>query len=150
MKKLPIVFAALVIIVTGSYLYLNRRDVRVIAAHHGEYTAQILVDRLPLSKSDSIAWWIENKSEILSKYHIVPDEDGGPKFITIFAFGKGYQEPSQEDRLCFEDVTPPKNCIDKDILMAVHVTRNGDTKFSFKYSSYLLTKEGKITKSKSD
>ncbi|AVJ17752.1 hypothetical protein CLM71_11715 [Serratia sp. MYb239] len=146
MRKWLFAGAAIGAIAIGSYTYLNQRAIKVFAAHHGTYTAEILVDHLPLSAAASIDWWLKNQHEILSKYHIRSSDDGGPVYITVFAFGDGYKEEEKKDRRCFSDVEPPKNCIDKDILMTINRTRSGETRFNFEYSSYLKTHDGKIVK----
>lgn len=150
MKRFMVVMTVLLIITIVLYGYMNNREFQVIDAHHGEYTAQILVNHLPLSTSESIDWWVNNQSAILTKYKIRPSNAGGPWYIKIFSFGDGYQESGREDRLCFEDVPPPKNCIDKDILMSIDRTRDGETKIRRRDAIYILTKEGGITKSKND
>lgn len=146
MRNLRVIVITIVIIAFCLYSYLNNREVKVIDAHHNKYTAEILVDHLPFSKSASIDWWLNNQDEIRSKYKI-PFGEKGPIFITIYAFGDGYKEEGKKDRLCFDDVKPPKNCIDKDILMSVNRTRNGDTEFGFEYSAYFRTKDGTLIKS---
>ena len=135
----------LVLTATGVYLYLNFRSIKVIDAHQNTTHAQILVDRLPVSTSASIYWWMKNKSAIYSKYKILPSDAGGPESITFFAFGEGYQELGREDRLCFADMKPPQNCIDKGILMQISRTRDGDTQFRRHGNTYLRTQDGKIT-----
>lgn len=150
MKKLMISVFLLVLTATGVYIYLNFRSIKVIDAHQNTTHAEILVDRLPISTSASIDWWIKNKSAIYSKYKILPSDAGGPRYITIFGFGEGYQELGREDRLCFADMAPPKNCIDKDILMLINRTRNGDTQFRRHENTYLMTQDGKITEGSKD
>ncbi|EKA9349855.1 DUF943 family protein [Cronobacter sakazakii] len=102
---------------------LNHKEVQVIGVHSGEFTAQILVNDLPLSSSAKIDWWIKNSKPLLDKYHL------NDKDIYIFAWGNGYQEEGKADRLCFADVAPPRNCIDKNILMSVSKTRSGKTEY---------------------
>jgi len=150
MKRLLIIAVVLVVIASGVYFYLNSRDVKVIDAHLTPYSAVIIVNHLPLSNSTSIDWWLKNKSAIYSKYRILPSDSGGPESITLFAFGEGYQELGREDRLCFADMEPPKNCIDKGILMQISRTRNGDTQFRRHGSTYLMTQDGKITEGSKD
>ncbi len=51
--------------------------------------------------------------------------------IVIYAFGEGYQEEGKKDRRCFEDMAPPRNCIDKNILMMIWRTRDGGVEYDF-------------------
>ncbi|XES84015.1 DUF943 family protein [Franconibacter pulveris] len=149
MKKLLLILG-IVAIMLGCYFYLNNRKVTVIDAHHGHYAAQVLVNHLPLSNSARIQWWITNQPEIFSKYKIAHHDAGGPSLITIFAFGKGYQEENNEDRLCFDDMDTPKNCIDKDSIMTVFYSRNGDIEFRFDNVVYIRNKEGRIYQSEEE
>jgi hypothetical protein len=149
-KKLIIILAVLVVTSSCVYFYLNGREVKVIDVHLTPYSVVIIVNHLPLSTSTSIDWWLKNKSAIYSKYKILPSDAGGPESITFFAFGEGYQELGQEDRLCFADMKPPQNCIDKGILMQVSRTRDGDTQFRRHRNTYLMTQDGKITEVSKD
>ncbi|QBR49712.1 DUF943 family protein [Erwinia sp. QL-Z3] len=150
MKRLLIILAVLVFMASGVYFYLNSREVKVIDVHLTPYSAVIIVNHLPISTSTSIDWWLKNKSAIYSKYKILPSNAGWPESITFFAFGEGYQELGQEDRLCFADMKPPQNCIDKGILMQVSRTRDGDTQFRRHGNTYLMTQDGKITEVSKD
>lgn len=129
MRKLAII---IIIAAFGSaYLYFDRKEVHIIDAHHVGNAVALIVDRLPLTDSSKIKWWESNQDKIRGKYHI-PAGLEGPFLIDVFAFGEGYQEDDDdEDRLCFEDVKPPRNCIDKKILMSIWTTREGGVKYVF-------------------
>lgn len=128
MRKLAMII--IIALLVEAYLYLNRQDVKVIDAHYNGHTVAIIVDRLPLTDSSKIKWWESHQDKIRSKYHI-PAGPEGPFLIDVFAFGEGYQEEGKEDRLCFEDIKPPQNCIDKNILMSIWTTREGGVKYFF-------------------
>ncbi|MFZ4832184.1 DUF943 family protein [Rouxiella sp. Mn2063] len=144
MRKWLFILAVVGIFAAGTYSYLNNREVRVIAVHHDNYTVEVLVDHLPISASASIKWWVENQNSIFSKSNIISKNNGGPDYITIFAFGDGYKKEGKEDRLCFDDIKAPVNCIDKDILMTISSNRNGESRFSFERSTYIITNDGKL------
>lgn len=112
------------------YFYINRQDVIVIGTHYNGHSAEVLVDRLPFSDAAKIYWWEKNQDAIRSKYHI-PAGDAGPFLIVVYAFGEGYKEEGKEDRRCFDDVKPPRNCIDKNMLMSIMTTREGGVKYDF-------------------
>lgn len=129
MRKLVIFLLAVVLCIIG-YLFTVKPDVSVIGAHYDGSTAQIIVNKLPFTDSKKINWWQKNKNEILKKYNI-PTGDKIPFLIVIYAFGDGYQIEDKKDRLCFSDIKPPKNCIDKKILMMIWRTRDGGVKYQF-------------------
>ncbi|MBP2167294.1 hypothetical protein J2125_000486 [Erwinia toletana] len=147
MNKLIKALLALAILGFALYLYMDNRKVNIVDAHHNQYTAEILVNTLPVSDSASIQWWQKNQSEIYAKYNISTAESGGPYSVTIYKFGEGYKEEGNEDRLCFDDIPAQKKCIDKKIIMRVVYLRNGNTKFSFENAVYILKADGEISKS---
>ncbi|WP_130098529.1 DUF943 family protein [Siccibacter turicensis] len=124
----------IVAIVTGLLVYacyfFQDKPVKVINVSFDGYTAQIVVDQLPFSESGKMAWWQRSQKQIRNKYAI-PSDNTGPFLITVYAFGKGYQKEGDEDRLCFRNITPPRNCIDKNILMMIWRTREGGTRYDF-------------------
>ena len=126
MRKVAIVIS--IALLTSFCFYINRQDVVVIDTHYNGHTAEVLVDRLPFSDSAKIYWWEKNQNAIRNKYHI-PEGEAGPSLITVYAFGEGYKEEGKEQQRCFEDVKPPRNCIDKDILMAIWHTREGSVEY---------------------
>lgn len=129
MRKLTIMLLIILVCVLFYLLYGNR-NVSVIDAHYDGSTSQIIVDKLPLTEAEKIGWWQKNQHSVLEKYNI-PTDDKSPFLIVIYAFGNGYQVEGKEDRLCFPDITPPKNCIDKNILMTIWRTRDGSVKYQF-------------------
>ncbi|AUX74505.1 DUF943 family protein [Erwinia pyrifoliae] len=120
----------LLLLIFAGYLIIRKQHISVVDAHYDGNTAQVIVDELPFLKSYKIEWWNENKESIMKKYNI-PTGDKIPFLIVIYAFGDGYQVEDKEDRLCFSDIKPPKNCIDKKILMMIWRTRDGGVKYQF-------------------
>jgi len=143
MKKIIYLFL-IIIAFTAFYLWRDNASVNIIAIHQNKYTAEILVDRLPLTERSRIKWWVGNRKEIEGKYRIVSFENGGPDYITIYKFGDGYKKEGKEDRLCFDDMDTETNCIDKDILMTISRTREGLERFTFSDSSYVISGDGVI------
>lgn len=141
-KILPII--ALLAAMAGYYFYINNNKVRVIDVHHNGWTASVIVDRLPYSETASIKWWLNNKNTISESYHVNADNPKGTVNYYVYAFGQGYKEEEKEDRLCFEDMNTAKNCIDKNLLMAVLKNRDGGTEFRFDGAVYTQTRDGKI------
>lgn len=129
MRRLFIsIFLLLLILI--SHLVIRKPNISVIDVYYDGSTAQVIVDKLPLTHAEKISWWVKNKNKILSRYNI-PTGGKIPFLIIIYAFGRGYQVEGNEDRLCFSNVKPPKNCIDKNILMMIWRTRDGGVKYQF-------------------
>lgn len=143
MKKIIFLLLAIIVLI-GFYLWCDNASVNVIAIHQNKYTAEIVVDRLPLTERSRIKWWVGNRKEIEGKYRIVSFENGGPDYITIYKFGDGYKKEGKEDRLCFDDMDTETNCIDKDILMTISRTREELERFTFSDSSYVISGDGVI------
>ncbi|MEW5289077.1 DUF943 family protein [Erwinia papayae] len=130
MKRILFGCLFVVLIAIGTFFWLNNRSVTVIDGHYVRGSAQVIVDRLPLLDSSRIKWWEDNQKAIRAKYHI-PQKGKDPMLIVIYAFGEGYQEEGKKDRRCFEDMAPPRNCIDKNILMMIWRTRDGGVEYDF-------------------
>ena len=76
-----------------------------------------------------IKWWITNQYFLKQKYGIPRPGREGAFTIIFWNFGEGYKETDGYDRLCFNDVDLPKNCIDKDSLLFVKKEKNTDLEF---------------------
>ncbi|PIF13658.1 DUF943 family protein [Candidatus Pantoea floridensis] len=126
-------------------LYLNRKPVDIIAVHSNDTVVDILVRDLPLSSKASIEWWTRNRLNILSKNNIKPAEQGGPEYFVFFKFDGKYKELEDKDRLCFDDIPSPQNCIDKHRLMSVSPNREKNTIYRFSHSAFIQSVDGKLS-----
>lgn len=143
-KGLYIVFFVIFICLVGG-VYLNRSQVKIIAVHKDNYAPVVVVDRLPLSDAKKIAWWRDESKNILANEDDAQIHNRALNYY-IYRFGEGYQESGKEDRLCFDDMKAPKNCLDKDILMIVRYRKNGDIQFDIDDDAYILRPSGELKK----
>jgi len=148
MRKAVSLFLVMLAMVIVSYLFFNRQDVVLEGGHQTDWSATILVNRLPVTESASIEWWVKNQQRIIQKYQFRANNPKGTLDYYLFAFGAGYVAEDDKDRLCFTDMPPPKNCIDKDLLMSVSTTGDGSTEFRFDDAVYTRDKMGNIAKVK--
>ncbi|ORM73472.1 hypothetical protein HA48_09145 [Pantoea wallisii] len=130
----------------GLYYYVNFRKVYIINVHQDHYSASIIVDQFPYSDNKKIKWWLSNRQQILEKYKINPFNENGAISYYFYEIGEGYQPLEQQDRICFDDMQPPANCLDKNLLMKIQRTRGNNVIFSSDSGSYLLDKDNKISK----
>lgn len=119
--------------------------VKIIAIHKDNYAPVVVVDRLPLSDAKKIAWWRDESKNILANEDDAQIHNRALNYY-IYRFGEGYQESGKEDRLCFDDMKEPKNCLDKDILMIVRYRKNGDIQFDIDDDAYILRQSGELKK----
>lgn len=66
----------------------------------------------------------------------------------FWLFGEGYKETDGYDRLCFDDMNPPLNCIEKDAVFSVSNSSNLGTIFTVYNGKYQLKNNGDIIKFK--
>ena len=144
MKKATFIVITLLLFACAFFIYLNNRPSTVIAVHQLGNTAVILVDHLPVTNSAKIQWWYSHIDNITEQYHIVPDRPEGMFSYYVYTFGDGYQKEGKEDRLCFEDMSPPENCVDKNTLLHFRPSENGEDKFYFDSATYIANKNGDI------
>ncbi|MBT0723873.1 DUF943 family protein [Rosenbergiella sp. S61] len=129
-------------------LWLSLRTVEIVAVHENDNHSYILVKNFPLTEQGKINWWLKNKKMLSVTYNIPkPTQDG---FFTVifWDFGDGYKETDGYDRLCFEDMKPPRNCIDKNSLMSVVSSKNTGLYFRLDSGKYYIKESGNMEKRK--
>lgn len=139
-------FILLLIFVATGFMYggyLIFQPVKIIATHKGQYSWHILVDRFPLTSKGRIEWWQKNKAMIFKSTGV---SEGWltENNIAIWRFGDGYKALEKYDRLCFDDMPPPNNCIEKDRLMYITLTRNGEVSYWLNDTRYIQRKSGEL------
>lgn len=134
---------------SGYFIWLSLRPVEVIAVHHRENSfTSVMVREYPFTDKGKISWWLENKDMLKKKYDIPkPDKDGFFEVI-FWDFGEGYKETDGYDRLCFDDMKPPFNCIEKDKVFTVWNDRNKDIFFGVQDVKYNIKENGEMVKTK--
>ena len=126
------------------FLYLSFRPVNIIAVHKTLRSWNILVDHLPPGSKQKISWWHKNKEAISKKYPI-PNVNYLQEYnISIWQFGDGYKELGKYDRFCFNDMPPPKNCIEKKRLMYITLTRDGEVSYWLNDTRYVQKANGEL------
>jgi len=131
-------------------LWLSLRTVEIVAVHENGNHSYILVNKIPFTDKGRIKWWQENK-DMLKNRHEVPRPDTDGFFTVVFwDFGEGYKEEGKYDRLCFEDMRPPRNCIEKDKVFTVSYGRNMGLSFTTNNKIYRMKANGKIVKDGTD
>ncbi|QHM76731.1 hypothetical protein C7M52_02714 [Mixta theicola] len=142
--KRTLLFSFLMVIIAVVWIYyLLSRPVNIIATHRNPYSFHLLVDHFPFTAKGRISWWLNNKKWIMEKYNL-PDDILTEKNIAVWAFGDGYKELGKYDRLCFQDMPPPKNCIEKERLMYITLTRNGEVSYWLNNTRYIQKKNGEL------
>lgn len=136
------------LICSAIFLYLNHRPVKIIAVHQDKAYSSIIVDHMPLTAKGKIEWWMDHKDRLFKEYNVPKVDSDGLFRVYFWAFGEGYKELGKHDRLCFDDVPEPKNCIDKDNLMIVAKTREGNMRYTFDDAVYIQTPDGALKKRK--
>ena len=124
--------------------YFNWRPVKVIDVHAGKYSQSIIVDHLPLAARLKIAWWLKNQSALTKKYRLSTPADGNFYNISVWQFGDGYKELGKYDRFCFDDMPPPNNCIEKERLMYITLTRDGEVSYWLNDTRYVQKANGEL------
>ncbi len=123
---------------------------KIISVHQMKYYSIVLVEDYPFTDKGKINWWQKNKSMLKAKYDIPQPEAGGSYNVILWDFDEGYKEDDGYDRLCFDDMKPPKNCVDKNALMTVSRDKYNVTDFTLDDGVYVLQDNGLIVKRKTD
>lgn len=118
----------------------------IIAVHDNGSHSYILVKNFPFSDKGKINWWLKNKDKLKNEHDIPKLSNAGNFTVIFWLFRDGYKETDGYDRLCFEDLLPPLNCIDKDAVFSVSNSINLGTVFTVYDGKYQLKKNGDIAK----
>lgn len=145
MKKIGISLVAMVALVAGFFFIKQTGPVEVMAVNKTPDTILIAVKGLPYSAKSKLDWWLDNKNLLISKYQLDFNNPKEQPSIYIYNFGDGFKKEEIKDRLCFDNVPSPKNCIDKDIIMVISQLRNGNIKLAVDGDVFIQDGSGKIT-----
>ena len=126
------------------WLYL--RPVEIISIHQEENYGSVLVKNFPITDKEQINWWQSNKDMLKKRYNIPKPASYGGFTIIFWDYGDGYKEEGKYDRLCFNDLRPPKNCIDKNKEFYVTYSKNTGINFITNSTIYRIDKSGKFVK----
>ncbi|MGV3346571.1 DUF943 family protein [Enterobacteriaceae bacterium LUAb1] len=127
------------------FLWLTSRQVEIIAVHEDGNYSSVLVKNFPVTDRGKIDWWLKNKDMLKSRYDIPKPASYGGYDVTFWLFGDGYKEEGKYDRLCFKDMKPPVNCIEKDAIFSVDKSPNLGTTFTvYNGGDYRLDNNGRV------
>ncbi|WP_312064500.1 DUF943 family protein [Pantoea septica] len=147
-KKTLYALLLVAVVVFGYCLWLSLRPVEIIAVHQDGNYSDVLVKNFPLTDRKKISWWLKNKDMLKEKYNIPQPKKDGNFTVIFWLFGDGYKETDGYDRLCFEDMPPPKNCIDKNRVFSANHSRNMGVSFIVSGGIYRLKENGDIVRVK--
>ncbi|PIJ43727.1 DUF943 family protein [Tatumella sp. OPLPL6] len=142
MKIMILIFFPFFAILTY-YFSIILRPVEIIAVHNDYDFHSVLVKNFPFSDKNKIKWWINNQYFLKQQYGIPRPDKEGSFTIIFWNFGEGYKETDGYDRLCFNDVDLPKNCIDKDSLLFVKKEKYTGLEFWGDNGIYRIKENGK-------
>ncbi len=133
-------------LLAGYCLWLAFRPVEIVAVHKRNSYSHILVKNFPLTNKGKVHWWLKNKDMLKEKYGLPSTRKDAFFEIIFWYFGDGYKEEDKYDRLCFDDLAPPLNCIEKDKAFTVWQDRYKNTVVIFRDGQYRLSEKGEMTK----
>ncbi|KAA6096208.1 DUF943 family protein [uncultured Pantoea sp.] len=69
----------------------------------------------------------------------------GPITYYFYALSNGYQRLEKEGRICFKQMQPPANCLDKNLLMKIQRAQDGGVMFSLDSVNYTVNKDKEMS-----
>lgn len=128
-------------------LYLALSPTKIIAVHVSDRAARILLEHPPLTRRTKILWWKQNVDMLRQQYNIPVIDADGYFYVSVWDFADGYKEEERKDRLCFDDMQPPRNCIEKQWVMTIQRSvSSGHTLFDIGDETYEMFPDGAIHK----
>lgn len=149
-KKVFFVLFSSVSLLLFYLFWRSLRPVSIVAIHQNDDYSSVLVKNFPITEKGEINWWLKNKDMLKSRYDIPKPSSYGNFTVIFWDYGDGYKEEGKYDRLCFNDMPPPKNCIDKNIVFYVSYSKNSGMYFIANNEKYYLKNNGKIVRDESD
>ncbi|HAT24422.1 MAG: DUF943 family protein [Pantoea sp.] len=134
----------------GYFLWLTSRPIEITAVHQEDNFSDVLVNHFPSTIRGKIDWWLKNKEVLKQRYDIPKPAPYGNYTVSFWLFGEGYKEEGKYDRLCFKDMQPPINCIEKERVFWVSYSKNRGVIFTIDDGEYRIGKDGKIIKLKDE
>lgn len=149
-KKSFFALISLIIFALAYCLWRSLLPVVVVAVHQEENYSSVLVKNFPITDKGQINWWQSNKDMLKKRYNIPKPASYGGFTIIFWDYRDGYKEEGKYDRLCFNDLKPPKNCIDKNRIFTVSYSNNSGMYFITNNEKYYLKNNGKIVRDEAD
>ncbi|THB84812.1 DUF943 family protein [Pantoea allii] len=146
LKKIILTLFFCACMLVAYLLWLSLRPVKIVAVHNTANWSSVLVKNFPITDRGKINWWLKNKDALKRQYDIPKPASYGNYTVSIWLFGEGYKEDDKYDRLCFSDMKPPMNCIEKDRVFIISYSKNSGITFTVDDGEYSMKDNGKITK----
>ncbi|WP_414148233.1 DUF943 family protein [Erwinia sp. BNK-24-b] len=150
LKKIVLAFVITICALAGYFWWFLSRPVEIIAIHQEDNFSDVLINRFPLTVRGKIDWWLKNKETLKKRYDIPKPAPYGNYTVSFWLFGEGYKGEEKYDRLCFKDMQPPTNCIEKNRVFWVSYSNNRGLIFTVDNGEYRMGKDGKIIKLKDE
>ncbi len=144
-KKILLAMFFVISMLMAYFVWRSLRPVEIVAVHQDNDYSSVLVKNFPITEKGKINWWLKNKDMLKRRYGIPKPSSYGNFTIIFWDFGDGYKEEGKYDRLCFNYIKGPVNCIEKDAVSSVDNSPNLGTVFTvYDGGDYFLDKNGKI------
>lgn len=152
MKEKIIIYMLLIIgcILSAYVIWIWLLPVELIAVHQNDDHTYIIGKNFPITDKGQINWWLKNKDMLKKRYNLPKPAPYGDYTVIFWDFSDGYKEEGKYDRLCFDDLKPPKNCIYKNMILNVNYSKNYGASFITVKKSYYTNKNGDIVENKDD
>lgn len=144
--KRNVVLLMLVSVFAAYFIWQSFRSVDIVAIHQRDNFSDVLVNNFPYTDKGKINWWLKNKDRLKKEFDIPKPASYGSFTIDFWLFGDGYKEEGKYDRLCFDDMKGPINCIEKDVVFTVSNDQENRIHFTTYDGEYILKDNGEIKK----
>ncbi|MDW6091243.1 DUF943 family protein [Vibrio rhizosphaerae] len=108
--------------------YQILHPVEIVDVHQDKHWTDIVVKNFPVTRRGKIQWWKENQSFLKEKYGIPKPFNDGTFEITFWDIGSGYRVDRMVDQdsdlLCFKDMDKKANCIEKNQVFSISMSKN--------------------------
>lgn len=146
MKRKLFVMLLCLFLLGACYNLWTIRPVNIIYAYSEEgITVTIVVDHMPWTDRDKIAWYLARRDEFKKKYPYYGNI-WQSYYITDICDGfTNYEKSPHEDLFCIPEIKSDDNCLVKNYSLIVYEDPDSDTRFfTDSEMEYRLTSDTKI------
>lgn len=145
-NKIIRVLAMLTFIINGIITWHYMREVEIIATHTEGVFSDILLKHPPLTNRGMIRWWQDNQVRLKEQYNLPKTDENGDFEMIFWDLAGGLKPEVIDDSICFPELKPPANCIDKNKRLWVSHSRNRGLTVVVSNGYYQVKEDGRLIK----
>ena len=133
-------------LISGFIIWLCLHPVEIIATKlHGLFS-HVLLKNPPLTESGMVRWWQGNRERLKQQYNLPQTDENGNYEMIFWDLAGGLKPEKIDDSICFPQLKPPANCIDKNKRLWVSNSQNRGLTVVNSSGYYQVKEDGRLVR----